>query len=163
MKKINFLIIIILLLFANISYSQKGITIMGSGGVLSIDKENTFNINSSISYNFNSKYSIGAEILNSKFDTNSSDFKVDYYLLYGEYSMPNKGFIKDKLYFSLLLGAGMSIQKNDIINNEEFAVMIGAKLNYKVTDNTKIGLKSGFYFADFDNSIVNNLFISYRF
>lgn len=162
MKKIN-LLIIILLLFANNTYSQKGITIMGSGGILSIDKENTFNINSSISYNFNSKYSIGAEILNSKFDTNFSELKVAYYLLYGEYSMPNNGFIKDKLYFSLILGAGMSQQKNDVINNEDFAGMIGVKLNYKVTDKTKIGLKSGFYFADFDNSIVNNLFISYRF
>ena len=163
MKKNNFLIIIFLLLFINFTYAQKGVTILGSGGVLSIDKEHNFNINSSISYSFNSKYSIGVEILNSKFNTSISDVKVEYYLLYGEYSMSNIGFIKDKLYFSLLLGSGMSLQKNDFVKNEEFAMMLGTKLNYKVTKNTIIGWKSGFYLAQFDNAIVNNLFISYRF
>ena len=84
------------------------------------------------------------------------------FMPYIEGGIPEKGMIKDKLYFSGILGSGYMEQKNAVENRNAITVFAGTKVNFKLSEKVILGLKSGYYFSKFDGVIMANLFLEYK-
>ena len=70
--------------------------------------------------------------------------------------------IKDKLYFSGIVGLGYIEQRSLNIKENASTIFFGTKLNYKLSQKFLIGIKSGYYFSKLDNVIIGNLFLTYK-
>lgn len=139
-------------------FSQSKISIGLSSGILSIDKTNGLNENLYLSYNTSDNISVGIDGMIGKVKENKTLSVIGYL----EAGNSSKGIIKDKLFFSAIVGAGY--MENNLSDKITFVTAFaGTKFNYKPTFNFSTGIKSGYYVNKQKNALLANLFISYRF
>ena len=149
-------------LFMNFCYSQNNFNVGLSGGFSSIKKGNGTNENFYFGYNTSKNITIGIDGVINQVKVDGITLKNNIILSYIEGGIPEKGMIKDKLYFSGIVGLGYIEQKIININENTGTIFIGTKLNYKLYQNFLIGIKSGYYFSKLDNIIIANLFLTYK-
>lgn len=160
MKKYIFLFTISLIV--NYGYSQKQISIGASSGFTTVDKEYGVNGNFFISYNTSKNITIGIDGFFNKVNDDNKILKTNIFMPYIEGGNPERGMIKDKLYFSGIVGLGYIEQRSLIIKENASTIFFGTKLNYKLSQKFLIGIKSGYYFSKLDNVIIGNLFLTYK-
>lgn len=149
-------------LFMSFCYSQNKYSIGISGGFANIKKENGINENFFFGYNTSKNITIGIDGVISQLKVDGITLKSNIILPYIEGGIPEKGMIKDKLYFSGIVGIGYMEQK--VLNDDKNSgtLFLGTKLNYKLSQDFLIGIKSGYYFSNLDNVIIGNLFLTYK-
>ncbi|WP_298397318.1 hypothetical protein [Flavobacterium sp.] len=160
MKKYIFILIICLIV--NYGYSQKGISFGASSGFTTVDKEYGINGNFFIGYNTSKNIIIGLDGLFNEVSENNIIIKTNILMPYVEGGIPEKGMIKEKLYFSGIIGLGFIEQKALNFEENSGTIFLGTKLNYKLSQNFIVGIKTGYYFSKLDNVIIGNLFLNYK-
>lgn len=160
MKKI---LIALFLFSCTFSFSQDKFNSGFGFGVISIDKNNGINENLFFAYNTSKTITVGIDALISKIDFNSNSLKTNSIIAYIEACNPERGIIKNKLYFSGIIGFGYLEQKNDFKYLDSGTAFVGTKFNYKVSDKFLTGIKSGYYINSHENVIISNLFLNFKF
>ena len=150
------------LLVLNICYSQSKFTIGASSGFTTINKTYGINENFFVGYNTSKNITLGVDGFFNQMKVDGVSINTSVFMPYIEGGIPEKGMIKDKLYFSGILGSGYMEQKNAVENRNAITVFAGTKVNFKLSEKVILGLKSGYYFSKFDGVIMANLFLEYK-
>ena len=150
------------LLLLNICYSQSKFSIGASSGFTTIDKTYGINENFFVGYNTSKNITLGIDALFNQMKVDGISINTTIFMPYIEGGIPEKGMIKDKFYFSGILGSGYIEQKNVVETRNAITVFAGTKVNYKLSEKVIVGLKSGYYFSKFEGVIMANLFLTYK-
>ena len=150
------------LLLLNICYSQSKFSIGASSGFTTIKKTYGINENFFVGYNTSKNITLGVDAFFNQMKDDGVSINTTVLMPYIEGGVPEKGMIKDKFYFSGILGSGYMEQKNTIETRNAITVFAGTKVNYKLSEKVIVGLKSGYYFSKFDGVIMANLFLAYK-
>lgn len=153
----------LILLSPVICLSQSKFSSGISTGLISINKENGLNENLFIAYKTSKNIDIGVDATFGQIKLNDNTFKTNLFLGYIEAGNADKGFFKNKFYFSAIIGLGYTEQKIDVSKNSTGTFFAGTKLNYNLNKNCLLGIKSGYYFSHLENVIIANLFFTYKF
>lgn len=156
------ILLLVFFIIPLITFSQKKISIGESSGLISISKENGLNQNISLGYNTSKNIIVGVDAMIGKINNGNYSAQTTSFLAYIEGSAQDKGTIKNKLFFSGILGLGYLDKKNDLFNQNAICAFGGSKLNYKPNENIIFGIKSGYYISKLENVIIANLFITYH-
>ena len=160
MRKYSFIGALLLL---NVCYSQNKFSIGASGGFTTIEKTYGINENLFIGYNTSKNITIGIDGMINQMKVNGTTINTTAIMAYIEAGNPSKGLIKDKLYFSGIIGLGYLGQSNTADASQSTGTYhFGAKVNYKISEKVLIGIKSGYYFSKIDNIIIANFFLTYK-
>lgn len=156
--------LVVLLVFVSfLTYSQNKFNSGLSIGLISIDKNDGLNQNIFFAYNTSKNISIGIDGMVSKVDINSTSLKTNSLLGYIEACNPERGIIKNKLYFSGIIGFGYLEQKTELKKLDSGTAFVGTKFNFKISENFITGVKTGYYINSHENVIIANLFLNFKF
>ena len=150
------------LFLLNICYSQSKFSIGVSSGFTTIDKTYGINENFFIGYNTSKNITLGVDGFFNQMKINGLTINTNVIMPYIEGGIPEKGMIKDKFYFSGILGSGYMEQKNEFDSRNAITIFAGTKVNYKLSEKVIVGLKSGYYFTKLNDVIMANLFLTYK-
>ena len=157
------ILFILILITPVICSSQSKFSSGISSGLIYANKVNGLNENLFIAYKTSKNIDIGVDALFGEIKFNNATFKTNTFLGYIEAGNAEKGFLKNKFYFSAIIGFGYVEQKIDVSKNSTGTFFAGTKLNYNLRNNCLLGIKSGYYFSNLENVIIANIFFTYKF
>ena len=156
-------IITIMLLLLNISYAQNKFSFGVSSGFTKINSTYAINQNLYIGYNTSKNITLGIDLFRNHAIEESTSIKTIIIMPYLEGGIPESGMIKDKFYFSGVVGSGLLSKVSSDDNKKTLAIFVGTKVNYKLLDNFLIGLKFCYYYSNLQGVTISNLFLTYKY